>query len=180
MVTAALAEWGDRTQLLVAFLAARSGRPGMVLAGFLVAALISNAVAAVAGTFIAATINIRAMTLMVALALLFAGTAGLIRRGTPSGGSGRTPLILAAILLCLAAEIGDRTQFLTFALAGRFDSPAPGAGGSAAGLLTAAPPPPLLGGTAQSAVPARTIRLAGAGLFLLVGFIVAVNALQIA
>src|SRR5688572_14524183 len=103
-VAAALAEWGDRTQLLVALLAARSGRPGTVLIGLLVAAIVSNAVAAFAGTVIAATITIRAMTLLVALALLFSGVAGLIRRNPPATDWGRTPLILAAFLLCLAAE----------------------------------------------------------------------------
>ena len=179
-VAAALAEWGDRTQLLVALLAARSGRPGTVLIGFLAAALVSNAVAGFAGTLIAHTITIRAMTLLVALALLFAGVAGLIRRSPPGMGSGRTPLFLAAFILCLAAEFGDRTQFLTFALAARFDSPALAAGGATAGMLAAAVPASLLGERLQSALPVRAIRLGGAALFLLVGFIVAVNALQIA
>ena len=179
-VAAALAEWGDRTQLLVALLAARYGRPGTVLIGFLVAAAVSNAVAGIFGSFIAGIITIRAMTLLVALALLFSGVAGLIRRNPPGVGSGRTPLILAAMILCLAAELGDRTQFLTFALAARFDSPGLAAAGATAGMLTAAIPAALLGERLQSVVPAHTIRLAGAALFLLVGFIVAVNALQIA
>jgi Ca2+/H+ antiporter, TMEM165/GDT1 family len=179
-VAAALAEWGDRTQLLVAFLAARSGRPGIVLAGFLAAAIVSNAVAAIAGSFVAGIITIRATTLLVALALLFSGVAGLIRRNPPEAGWGRTPLILAAILLCLAAELGDRTQFLAFALAARFDSPGLAAAGATAGMLTAALPAALLGERLQALVPVRAIRLGGAVVFLLVGFIVAVNALQIA
>ena len=179
-VAAALGEWGDRTQLLVALLVARSGRPATVLVAFLVAALVSNAVAAFFGSLVAATITIRAMTLLVALALLFAGVAGLIRRNPPSSGFGRMPLILAAIILCLAAELGDRTQFLTFALSARFDSPALAAIGATAGMMTAALPAALLGDRLQSVVPVRIIRLGGAALFLIVGFIVAVNALQIA
>ena len=178
-VAAALAEWGDRTQLLVALLAARSGRPGTVLTGLLVAAIVSNAVAAIAGTVVAATITIRAMTLLVALALLFSGVAGLIRRNPPSSDLGGLPLLLAAILLCLAAELGDRTQFLTFALAGRFDSPALAAAGATAGMLTAAVPAALLGERLREVVPVRAIRLAGAAFFLLVGFVVAINALQL-
>jgi MprA protease rhombosortase-interaction domain-containing protein len=179
-VAAALAEWGDRTQLLVALLAARSGRPATVLVAFLVAAIVSNGIAAYVGTLIADTINIRAMTLMVALALLFAGVAGFIRRKPPSATAGRMPLLLAAILLCLAAELGDRTQFLTFALSGRFDAPGLAAGGATAGMLAAALPAAVLGARLQSLVPIRAIRLAGAALFLLVGFVVAINALQIA
>ena len=155
-VAAALAEWGDRTQLLVALLAARFGRPRIVLAGFLVAAALSNGVAGYFGALVADLITIRALTLLVALALLFSGVAGLIRRNPPSPGSGRTPLLLAAILLCLVAELGDRTQFLTFALAGRFDSPALAAAGATAGMLTAAIPAVLLGARLQADVPVLT------------------------
>ena len=179
-VAAALAEWGDRTQLLVALLAARSGRPGTVLGGFLAAALLSNVVAAFAGTLVADMITIRAMTLLVAVALLFAGIAGLIRRNPPPSAFGRTPLLLATFILSLAAELGDRTQFLTFALAARFDSPGLAAAGATAGVVAAAIPAALLGERLQSVVPVRAIRIGGAVIFLIVGFVVAVNALQIA
>ena len=178
-VAAGLAEWGDKSQLIVALLAARSGRPGWVLAGLLVAALLSSAAAAVAGLLIADTITIRAMSLLVALALLFAGVAGLIRRGTPSIGSPRTPVFLAAAILCLAAEMGDRTQFITFALAGRFDAPAFAAAGASAGIVVASIPAALLGAGFAAAVPLRAIRLGGAALFLIVGFVVAMKALQL-
>jgi putative Ca2+/H+ antiporter (TMEM165/GDT1 family) len=178
-VAAGLAEWGDKSQLIVALLAARSGRPGLVLAGALVAAILSSAAAAFAGMLIGGTITIRAMSLLVALALLFAGVTGLIRRGTPSIGSPRTPVIVAAAILCLAAEMGDRTQFITFALAGRFDSPAFAAAGATAGIFAASVPAALLGAGFASAVPLRAIRLAGAALFLIVGFVVAMKALQL-
>ena len=177
-VAAALAEWGDKTQLIVALLAARSGRPGLVLLGLLLAAAASCVAAAVAATLIAGTITIRAMSLMVALALLFAGVAGLIRRQPPSIGSPRTPLILAAPLLCLAAELGDRTQFLTFALAGRFD-PALAAGGATAGIVAACVPAALLGAKLQTVLPVRAVRIGGAVLFLIAGFFVAVSALRL-
>ena len=178
-VAAALAEWGDRTQLIVALLAARSGRPGLVLAGLAAAALASCAVAGLAGSLIAGTITIRALSLLVALSLLFAGVAGLIRRKPPSIGSPRTPLLIAAFLLCLAAELGDRTQFITFALAGRFD-PAFAAGGAAAGIVAACVPAALLGARFADVIPVRAVRMGGAFVFLIVGFVVAVSALRLA
>ncbi len=177
-VTAALAEWGDKTQLIVALLAARSGRPATVMLGLLLAAAASSAAAAVAAGLVAGMITIRAMSLMVALALLFAGIAGLIRRQPPSIGSARTPLILAAPLLCLAAELGDRTQFLTFALAGRFD-PVLAAVGAAAGITASCLPAALLGAGLQAALPVRAVRVGGAVLFVLAGFYVAVSALRL-
>lgn len=177
-VAAALAEWGDKTQLIVALLAARSGRPGLVLLGLFLAAAASNIAAAFAADLVAGMISLRAMTLMVALALLFAGVAGLIRRQPPSIGSAKTPVILAAPLLCLAAELGDRTQFLTFALAGRFE-PVLAAAGATAGIVAAGVPAALLGARLQTALPVRAVRIGGAILFLLVGFLVAVSALRL-
>ena len=178
-VAAALAEWGDKTQLVVVMLAATTRRPGQVLAGLALAALASNVVAGLAGVYIAQTITIRAMTLMTALALLFAGGSGLIRRKPPAPATIRVPL-LTALILCLAAEMGDRTQFLTFALAGRFDSAPLAAAGATAGTLAACLPAVLLGDRLSTVVPLRAIRYAVAALFLIAGFIVAMQALQLA
>jgi putative Ca2+/H+ antiporter (TMEM165/GDT1 family) len=178
-VAAFLCAWGDRTQLLAAMLAAGTKKPGQVLAGLILAALASNVVAAYAGIWIAGTITIRAMTLLTALALLFAGISGLIPRKQKPESAARLPL-LATFILCLAAEMGDRIQFLTFALAGRFDSAPLAAAGATAGLVAACVPAVMLGDRLQSTVPVRGIRWAVAGLMLIVGFIVAVKALQLA
>ena len=178
-VAAALAEWGDKTQLLVALLAAATRRPGRVLAGLFLALAASNALAAAAGTVIAGMVTIRAMTLLVALALLFAGVAGLIRREVKEAAPARW-LVAGAFVLCLAAEIGDRTQFLTFALAGRFGSAPLTAAGATAGALAACLPAALLGERLRETVPMRPLRYAIAGAFLVAGFLVAVSALQLA
>lgn len=179
-IASGLAEWGDKSQLVVAALAARSGRPWPVLAGLAAAAIISSAVAAAAGALVAGTITIQATSLLVALALLFAGITGLFRRGRPSLGSERMPLFLAAAILCLAAQITDRSQFITFALAGRFDAPPLAAVGATAGIFAASVPAALLGAGFHSAVPLRAIRIGGAILFLVTGFVVAVQALRLA
>ncbi len=178
-VTAFLAEWGDKTQLLVAMLAAATRRPGQVLTGLALAALASSVAAAIAGVFIAGTITIRAMTLMVGLALLFGAASGLVRRRPPAPPAAvRVPLV-TAFILCLAAEMGDRTQFLTFALAGRFDSAPLAAAGATAGIVAACLPAAMLGERLQATVPIRAIRYTVAGLFLIAGFVAAVSALQL-
>ena len=178
-VAAFLAAWGDKAQLVSAMLAATTKRPVAVAAGLVLAALAGNIVAAFAGAWIAETINIRAMTLLTAMALLFAGASGLIRRRPPKPATLRLPL-LTAFILCLATEMGDRTQFLTFALAGRFDSAPLAAAGATAGAVAACLPAIILGGQLQKRVPLRAIRYAGAVLFLLAGFIAAVQALRLA
>jgi putative Ca2+/H+ antiporter (TMEM165/GDT1 family) len=179
-VAAFLAGWGDPTQRMTAALSARSGRPGLVMTGLAVAIAASSVVAAGAGLLIAGTVPARAMSLMVALALLYGGIAGLIRRGAPSLGSMTLPTLLTAAILCLAAEMGERAQFFTFALAGRFHSLPLAAAGAAAGTLAACLPAALLGDQFDRLVPIRVIRYVVAGLFLIAGFIVAVQALQLA
>jgi putative Ca2+/H+ antiporter (TMEM165/GDT1 family) len=178
-VAAFLAEWGDKTQLIVAMLAAGTRKPFQVMAGLILAALASNVVAGLAGIYVAHMINIRAMTLMVALALLFAAASGLFGRKSGETKIPRWPLP-SALILCLAAEMGDRTQFLTFALAGRFDSAPLAAAGATAGMIAACIPAAMLGERLTSAVPVRGIRWGVAGLFLVAGFITAVKALQLA
>jgi len=177
-VAALIAGWTDKTQLVTAMLAERARRPLLVLAGLALALAASNVVAALAGSYIAETINVRAQTLLLALALLFAGASGLIRRRPPSPATIKLPL-LTTFILCLATELGDRTQFLTFALAGRFDSVPLAAAGATAGALAACLPAIILGEKLQTAVPFRAIRYTGAALFLITGFIAAVQALQL-
>ena len=177
-VAAFLCAWGDRTQLLAATLATGTKRPGQVMPGLALAALAGNVVAAFAGTWIAGAITIRAMTLLTALALLFGGLFGLFPRRQKPEAAPRWPL-LATFILCLAAEMGDRTQFLTFALAGRFASAPLAAAGATAGMVAACLPAVMLGDRLQSTIPVRGIRWAVAGVLLITGFIVAMQALQL-
>ena len=177
-VAALLASWSDKTQLVTAMQAERTQRPLLVFVGLVLALAVSNLVAAIAGAYIAQAINVRAQTLLLALALLFAGGSGLFRRRPPKPATARLP-ILTVFILCLATEIGDRTQFLTFAIAGRFDSIPFAAAGATAGALAACLPALFLGEKLQNAVPLRALRYAGAALFLLTGFIAAVQALQL-
>ncbi len=108
------------------------------------------------------TITIRAMTLMTALALLFAAGSGLIPRRRQAPIPARIP-ILSAFILCLAAEMGDRTQFLTFALAGRFDSAPLAAAGATAGILAACIPAAMLGERLADSGPGPRHPLVGRG-----------------
>ena len=177
-VAALLAAWSDKTQLVTAMLVTRTQRPLLVFAGLLLALAASNTIAAIAGLWIGQLINPRAATLLTALALLFAGGSGLIQRRQPKPATAKLPL-LTAFILCLATEMGDRTQFLTFALAGRFDSAPFAAAGATAGALAACLPAFFLGEDLRTAAPLRLIRYIGAALFLMTGFIVAVQALRL-
>lgn len=181
LIAALLAEWGDKTQLLVAALAIRYRRPAPILAGVAVAALANSALAAYGGALIHDMINLRAITLLVAVALVFAGAGTLFRVKTPDmGATWKTGAFLTTAGCFFLLEFGDKTQFVTAALSARFDAPAFAALGAAAGIIAANAPAAMLGERLAKLVPIRAMRLTAAGLFLLTGFLVAIQALELA
>lgn len=176
-VAAALAGWGDRTQMLLAQLSARHGRPGAALGGAALAGLAISMVGAVGGALLHGEITQRAITLLLAVGLAFAGVVGLITPPPPGravrfkGGA-----FLAALIFAFAFASGGRTQFLTFGLAARAETPLLAFAGASAGMIAAAAPAALLG-EAFLALPLRLVRIAIALLFLMAAAAVALSAL---
>lgn len=171
---------GGKTQLLVAALAARYGRPGPLFAGVAVGALASSLLAAGVGALLHDLITARAAGMLVALALVFAGVGGLLAPGRSEPVAGRAAhAVLGGAVGVFLAELGDRTQWLTGALAAQLDSFALAAAGATAGLLAASAPAIVLGAGLGDALPLRPLRIGAAVLFLVSGFIVGVNALRL-
>jgi putative Ca2+/H+ antiporter (TMEM165/GDT1 family) len=179
-VAAALAEWGDKTQLLVVALAVRYRRPGPVLAGVLVAAAANALIAAFGGTLVHSMITLRASSLLLALALLFAGVAGLIRsRPYESGGTSKAGPFLVAAAGFFVLEFGDKTQFLTFAVSAQYGAFLLAAAGATAGVMVSSVPAALLGDGLAKAVPLKGVRIGLGILFLAVGLVVGLSALRL-
>jgi putative Ca2+/H+ antiporter (TMEM165/GDT1 family) len=179
-VAALLAEWGDKTQLLVMALATRFRRPGPILAGVALAALANALLAAFGGVLIHDFITARATALLVAVSLLSAGMLALMRPSPPSiGMTWKTGAFLTSLGGFFLLEFGDKTQFLTFALAARYDSLGLTAAGATLGILAANVPAALLGNRLGAVVPVQPLRYAVAGLFLVTGFVIAVGALEL-
>ena len=179
-VAAALAEWGAKTQLLVLALAGRYRRPLPILLGIALAAIANSLISAYAGYFIHDRVPLRALALLTALALLFAGAEGLFpAKRKPMGEGWRTGAFLTTAACFFLLEFGDRTQFITAAIAARFDTIALAAGGAAAGILVSSVPAAVLGPQLAKAVPLRVIRVGAAILFLIAAFLVAINALRL-
>jgi len=179
-VAALLAEWGDKTQLLVIALAIRYRRPLPILAGIFMAALANSLIAAFGGTLVHSMITLRAISLLVALALVFAGIAGLIRtKPHASAGASRAGPLLVTATSFFVLEFGDKTQFLTFALAAQFNALALATAGATAGVLASSVPAALLGDQLARVVPLKTLRLVFGVLFLAIGLLVGVNAARL-
>ncbi|HEX5184027.1 MAG TPA: TMEM165/GDT1 family protein [Allosphingosinicella sp.] len=179
-VAAALAEWGAKTQLLVILLAARYRKPLPILLGIALAAIANSLIAAYAGWLIHDRVPLRALALLTALALLFAGAEGLFpARLKPMAEGWRTGPFVTTACCFFLLEFADRTQFVTAAIAARFDTIALAGAGAAAGILIASVPAAALGERLAKIVPVRVLRIAAALLFLIAAFIVAINALRL-
>jgi putative Ca2+/H+ antiporter (TMEM165/GDT1 family) len=179
-VAALLGEWGDKTQLLVIALAVRYRRPLPILAGVLAAALANSLIAAFGGILVHGMIVPRAASLLVALALVFAGIAGLFRpKPYESAGTSRAGPFLVAAASFFVLEFGDKTQFLTFALAAQFNAFALAAAGATAGILVSSLPAALFGEALAKAAPLKGIRIGLGALFLAVGLFVGISALRL-
>lgn len=179
-IAAALAEWGAKTQLLVALLSARYRRPAPVLLAAAIAAAAGSLVAAFGGSLIHDMVPPRALSLLIALAFLFAGVEGLFPAKARKTAEGWRTGPFVTTLFCFALfEAGDRTQFVTAAIAGRFDAFALAGCGAAAGIIVSTVPAALLGARLGTDLPVRTIRIVAAILFLLTAAILAVETLRL-
>ena len=180
-LAAALAEIGDKTQILAALLAMRFRHaPASVLGGIALAALANSLIAGIGGGFVAGQIGFRPISLLLALALIAAGAGGLFRQKQPHVGIyDRLGPFAASATAFFILEFGDKTQFLTFALAARAQAPLLAAAGAAAGIVLASAPAVILGDRLATTLPVAPARIGIGILFTLIGIIVALGALRL-
>jgi putative Ca2+/H+ antiporter (TMEM165/GDT1 family) len=179
-LAALLAEMGDKTQLLTVLLATRFARPGQVLAGVAVAALANSLIAGIGGALMTGIIPFRALNLLTALALIFAGGGALFPQKQPHVGIyDRFGVFGASAISFFILELGDKTQFLTFAFAARSQTPLLASAGAMAGIIAASLPAIALGAKLPTAMPLRQLRIGIGILFVLVGIVVGLSALRL-
>lgn len=169
----ALAEIGDKTQLLTLVLASRYRKPGAIAGGILLATLLNHALAAWGGTLIAGFLDGPWLRWIVGVSFLAMALWTLIPdRLDDEGGSGRFDRFgpfLATTLCFFIVEIGDKTQIATVALAAKYQSVALVTLGTTLGMMLANLPVLWLGNVAAGRLPLKAIRFAAALLFLGLG-----------
>ncbi|MDX9874251.1 MAG: TMEM165/GDT1 family protein [Spongiibacteraceae bacterium] len=168
----ALAEIGDKTQLLSLFLAARFANRWGILAGITVATLINHGLSAWLGAWAAGWMPDGVMKWVVALSFMAIAVWVLIPDRDSEGESPmlRYGAFLAATVLFFIAEIGDKTQVATVVLAARFDAAVEMVIiGTTLGMLIANAPVVWAGAWLMSRLPLHWTRRAAFVLFLLFG-----------
>lgn len=168
----ALAEVGDKTQLLAFLLAARFKRPLPIIAGILVATLFNHTLAGALGTWITATLSPQVLRWLLGLGFLAMAVWTLIPdmldqdEVKVAQGLGVFGATLVSFFL---AEMGDKTQIATVALAAHYASPMLVVIGTTLGMLIADVPAVFAGRELAARVPMRLVRGVAAALFALLG-----------
>jgi len=175
--TVALAEIGDKTQLLALLLAARFRRPWPIVAGILVATLLNHALAGWLGALVAQWLTPQVLRWGVAASFL--GIAlWTLRPDVLEGEEERLPArgaFVATTIAFFLAEIGDKTQVATILLAAKYPVLWQVVAGTTLGMLVANVPVVALGSRFAARLPLRAARLAAAAVFGLLGAWVAVR-----
>jgi Ca2+/H+ antiporter, TMEM165/GDT1 family len=169
--TVALAEMGDKTQLLAIMLAARFRRPVAVCAGILLATIANHGLAAALGTLIAGWLTPDVLRWLVGGGFLATALWALVPDGDggmPMAGAG-LGAFAATVVAFFILEIGDKTQIATIALAARFADPLAVTLGTTLGMLLANVPAVVFAERMLRVLPLRVLRLAAAGVFTVLG-----------
>jgi Ca2+/H+ antiporter, TMEM165/GDT1 family len=170
----ALAEIGDKTQLLALVLAARYRKPWPIILGILVATLANHALAAAVGAWLAATIGPTAMRWILGVSFIAMAIWTLIpdKYEETSPALPRLGIFGATTLAFFLLEMGDKTQIATVALAAQYDSLLAVVAGTTLGMLIANIPAVLLGEVAARKLPLRLVHGVAAAIFLALGILV--------
>jgi Ca2+/H+ antiporter, TMEM165/GDT1 family len=168
----ALAEMGDKTQLLAFILAARFRKRTPIIAGILVATLINHGLAGALGTWITSVLGPDVLRWV--LGLSFAGMAvwtlipdKIEEQETMTGQ--RLGVFSATLVTFFLAEMGDKTQIATIALAAHFAMPVAVVMGTTLGMLIADVPAVFVGKKFAHKIPLKLVRSIAAAIFAVLG-----------
>jgi putative Ca2+/H+ antiporter (TMEM165/GDT1 family) len=167
----AIAEIGDKTQLLAMILATRYRKPVPIILGILVATLANHALAAWAGAAAAGWLGAGTMRWIVGVMFLAMAGWCLIPDKADEGPKAvsHAGAFLATTVAFFLVEIGDKTQIATVALAARFHSIALVTAGTTIGMLLANVPAVLFGDVLSRKVSLKLVRAVAAVSFLVLG-----------
>ncbi len=170
VVVVALAEMGDKTQLLTFVLAAKFKKPVPIILGILAATLANHFLAGWVGVWLASLVPPATLRWIVAASFVAFGLWTL--KPDELAGERRLPgagVFVTTVVSFFLIEIGDKTQLATVALAARFDTLVPVVMGTTLGMLLADVPAVWVGEALSRRINMKWMRWVAAALFILLG-----------
>ena len=168
----ALAEIGDKTQLLTLVLAARYKKPWPIVAGIFLATLVNHAIAGAVGAWLTRVIGPDAMRWILGISFIAMAAWMLIpdKLDDDAGASRKVGgVFVTTTVLFFLVEIGDKTQIATVALAARFESLVAVVMGTTIGMLLANAPVAFFGDALARRLPVRAVHVVAALVFAALG-----------
>jgi len=168
----ALAEIGDKTQLLAILLATRFRRPWPIVAGILVATLANHFLAALIGQQVGAWLEGKAFRYAIAASFIVMAGWTLVPDKLDDADApppARSGVFLTTLVSFFLVEMGDKTQVATIALGARYMNAAWVTAGTTLGMMIANVPAVFLGEGLVQKVPLKAVRIGAALLFLVIG-----------
>lgn len=169
----ALAEMGDKTQLLALVLAARFRKPWPIVAGIFVATIANHAMAGALGAWLTTWISPQTMRWILGVSFIaMAGWMLIPDKFDDDTAHGRLPrfgVFGTTAMLFFLAEMGDKTQIATVMLAARYDAWFSVVAGTTLGMMLANAPVVWMGARVTRLVPLRVVHLISAIIFAVLG-----------
>lgn len=168
----ALAEIGDKTQLLAFILAARFKKPLPIVLGILAATVVNHALAGALGAWITSAVSPQVLRWVLGLSFLGMAVWTLIPDEIEEDETriaGRLGVFGATLVTFFLAEMGDKTQIATVAMAVHYGAPLLVVIGTTAGMLIADVPAVFVGDRLAARIPMRLVHAIAAAIFAALG-----------
>lgn len=167
----ALAEIGDKTQLLAFVLAAKFRRPLPIVLGIFVATIANHAFAAAVGTWLMSLAGPDIMRWVLGVSFLAMAAWTLIpdKLDESDAKLAHYGVFVTTVIAFFLAEMGDKTQIATVALAAKYDALVAVVAGTTLGMMLANVPAVYLGGKLAHKLPVRLVHGIAAVIFALLG-----------
>ena len=168
----ALAEMGDKTQLLALVLAARFRKPWPIVLGIFVSTLANHAMAGALGAWVTTLLSPQALRWILGASFIAMAVWMLIPDKLDEGVDGQAPrfgVFGTTVLVFFLAEMGDKTQIATVMLAARYESYLAVVAGTTLGMMLANVPVVWLGERVTRLLPLRVVHIVSALVFAVLG-----------
>ncbi|MBS1187791.1 MAG: hypothetical protein H6R04_1809 [Burkholderiaceae bacterium] len=174
----ALAEIGDKTQLLAFILAARFKKPLPIIGGILLATVVNHGLAGALGTWITSLVGPDALRWILGLSFIGMAVWTLIPdeiEDDETKIAQHLGVFGATLVTFFLAEMGDKTQIATIAMAARYQAPLEVVAGTTLGMLIADVPAVFVGNRFADRIPLKLVHSIAAAIFAILGILTLVR-----